>query len=179
LTVEVAQVLDQGVCAAAQVMDLTCAAAGLDDGRFLPRPTGSTRVFEANLEVRFRLASRLQGVAFVDAGQLWSATSSVDLGDIEVSPGTGVRFLSPIGPVRVDLGYRFRGGESLSVVTSQLRSFASDEDDPDLRIVVDGARIPFVKSDELAVLGPMALFEESSSLSWRRFQLHVSIGQAF
>ena len=179
LTVEVAQVLDQGVCAAAQVMDLTCDAAGLDDGRFLPRPTGGTRVFEANLEVRFRLASRLQGVAFVDAGQLWSATSSVDLGDIEVSPGTGVRFLSPIGPVRVDLGYRFRGGESLSVVTSQLRSFASDEDDPDLRIVVDGARIPFVKSDELAVLGPMVLFEESSSLSWRRFQLHVSIGQAF
>jgi hypothetical protein len=44
---------------------------------------------------------------------------------------------------------------------------------------VGGQSIPFVISNELAVLGPLVLFEESSSLSWRRFQLHVSIGQAF
>jgi outer membrane protein assembly factor BamA len=121
----------------------------------------------------------LQGVAFVDAGQLWGATASVDLSEIEISPGTGIRFLSPIGPVRVDLGYRFRGGEHLSVVTSQVRPFVVTEDEPGDQIQVGGQSIPFVISNELAVLGPLVLFEESSSLSWRRFQLHVSIGQAF
>ena len=177
LTVDVARVLDQGVCTPAEVMDLTCDASGLDDEYFLSRPTGGTRVLEANLELRFRLASRLQGVAFVDVGQLWGATASVDLGDVEVSPGTGVRFLSPIGPIRVDLAYRFRGGESLSVVTSQVRLLGEEEDEPSGAIVVDGET--FVVSNELAVLGPMVLFRESSSLSWRRLQLHISIGQAF
>ena len=179
LTVGVAQVLDQGACTTGEVMDLTCDASGVEDGLFLPRPTGGTRVLEANIEVRFRLASGLQGVAFLDAGQLWGATASVDLSEIEVSPGTGIRFLSPIGPVRVDLGYRFRGGESLSVVTSQVRPFVVTEDEPGDQIQVGGQSIPFVISNELAVLGPLVLFEESSSLSWRRFQLHVSIGQAF
>jgi hypothetical protein len=136
-------------------------------------------VLEANLELRFRLGSSLQGVAFVDAGQLWGATQSVDLGELEVTPGTGIRFLSPIGPLRVDVAYRFRGGQALSVVTSQLRPFVDGEDDPNDRILVGVERIPFVESNELAVLAPTVLFGESSALSWRRFQLHISIGQAF
>ena len=53
------------------------------------------------------------------------------------------------------------------------------EDDPNDRILVGVERIPFVESNELAVLAPTVLFGESSALSWRRFQLHISIGQAF
>ena len=166
-------------CRPEQVIDLSCDARGLPEGRFLSRPTGGTRVLEANLELRFRLGSSLQGVAFVDAGQLWGATQSVDLGELEVTPGTGIRFLSPIGPLRVDVAYRFRGGQGLSVVTSQLRPFVDGEDDPNDRILVGVERIPFVESNELAVLAPTVLFGESSALSWRRFQLHISIGQAF
>ena len=64
-------------------------------------------------------------------------------------------------------------------MTSQLRPFADGVDEPDDRIFVDGESIPFVQSNELAVLGPRVLFGESSSLSLRRLQLHISIGQAF
>lgn len=183
LQVDAAELLEErsgwSACTPMQLIELSCDARGLEVGRFLSRPTGGTRVLEANLELRFRLGSSLQGVAFVDAGQLWGATQSVDLGELEVTPGTGVRFLSPIGPLRVDIAYRFRGGQALSVVTSQLRTFVDGEDEPNDRILVGGERIPFVLSNELAVLGPTVLFGESSALSWRRFQIHISIGQAF
>ena len=64
-------------------------------------------------------------------------------------------------------------------MTSQLRPFVDGRDDPGDRIEVGGERLPFVESNELAVLGPTVLFGESSALSLRRFQLHISIGQAF
>ena len=183
LQVDAEELLEQrstwSACTPEQVIDLSCDARGLEAGRLLSRPTGGTRVLEANLELRFRLGSSLQGVAFVDAGQLWGSTRSVDLGELGVTPGTGVRFLSPIGPLRVDIAYRFRGGQALSVVTSQLRPFVDGKDDPEDRIRVGLELIPFVESNELAVLGPTVLFGESSALSWRRFQIHISIGQAF
>jgi len=183
LTVDVARVLDPALtfspCTPDQVMDLSCDASGLEDGQFLPRPTGGARVIEANIELRFRLGPRVQGVTFLDAGQLWGPSASVHLRDLELTPGTGLRFLSPIGPIRVDVAYRFRGGEVLPVVTSQLRPFVDGEDELADQIVVHGERIPFVTSNDLALLGPGVLFGEVSPLSLRRFQLHISIGQAF
>jgi outer membrane protein insertion porin family/translocation and assembly module TamA len=55
--------------------------------------------------------------AFVDAGFVWNrgATDSpghtigVGLGDIKVTPGMGVRYLSPVGPIRVDFAYNKYG----------------------------------------------------------------------
>jgi translocation and assembly module TamA len=165
-------------CTPEQVIDLTCDASGLADGGFISRPTGGTRVIEAGLELRFRLSASLEAATFLDVGQVWGANEPVDLRDLEFSPGTGIRFASPIGPLRIDVGYRFRSGEALSVVTSQLRPFA-EGDDPDLQLIVDKSPIPFVRLNEIAVLGPSVLFGESSALSWRRLRLHFSIGQAF
>ena len=78
-----------------------------------------------------------------------------------------------MGPIRVDLAYSFRGAQELSVVTPQIE--ASTSHDIDDQLLVDGVRIPFVQTNELALLGPRVLFLEGES----RFQLHVSIGQAF
>jgi outer membrane translocation and assembly module TamA len=73
-----------------------------------------------------------------------------------------VRYLSPVGPIRVDLGYNFRGSDALSVLTARVEA---DPDDPDA----------FINTGELALLGPRVDFSETES----RFQLHISIGQAF
>ena len=182
LTVDPARLLNPtdtwDACTPEQVIDLTCDANGLDEGQFMPRPTGGTRVLEANLEIRFRLGSTLEGVGFVDVGQVWGSSESLDLGKLEASPGTGIRFLSPIGPIRVDVAYRFRGGEDLPVVTSQLRPFA-EGDDPMEQLLVGDSAIPFVRSNELGVLNPRVFYGDLSALSLRRIQLHVSIGQAF
>jgi outer membrane protein insertion porin family len=68
-------------------------------------PTGGTASAVANLELRVRpriLASRVQFVAFIDAGNVWNRGEDNDT-PIYVTPGIGVRLSTPIGPVRLDV----------------------------------------------------------------------------
>ncbi|MEX2468033.1 MAG: BamA/TamA family outer membrane protein [Gemmatimonadota bacterium] len=162
-------------CTPTELMDLSCDANGLSDERFLPRPTGGTSVIEGNVEFRFRLGASFEAVTFGDFGQVWSDADDVSLGDLEFTPGVGVRFLSPVGPIRVDVGYRFRGPTELPVITSRI-----EEAEPGRCSETTQECIPFggsfyVRSGELGFLSPLVLFGDSSS----RFQLHFSIGQAF
>ncbi len=116
-------------------------------------------------------------------GQVWSESEPIDLGSLEVTPGFGLRYSSPVGPIRIDLGYRTRGGESLQVVTSQIRAFVPGQDDPEDRLarVVDGVSqsLDYVLDEDLALLSPRVRFGEAEGFSLSRFQLHFSIGQAF
>jgi hypothetical protein len=73
----------------------------------------------------------------------------------------------------VDLGYNFGRTEQLSVVTTQIAPWDGERQID--RLVVDSAPIDYMRSRELAVLDRKVLFGESES----RFQLHISIGQAF
>jgi outer membrane protein insertion porin family/translocation and assembly module TamA len=166
-------------CAPETVLDLTCDASPLGDGGFIQRPTGGTRVLEGNLELRFPLASSFEAATFADFGQVWDADESLSLADLEVTPGVGVRYLSPIGPLRIDLAYRFRGGTEMSVVTNQLRALEEDEVEKGIGLIVDGQKIRWTTTETLAVLGPRVLFDDSPALSLSRLQIHISIGQAF
>lgn len=150
-----------------------------EDTALQPRPTGGTRVFEINAELRFPVASVFEGVIFGDAGQAWGRDQAVGLSTLEVTPGVGVRFPSPVGPIRVDLAYRFRGGESLAVVTEVIEPF--DPANPDHeRIVIRTAAgndmsIDWASTGALSTLANPVLFGSND----RGLQLHVSIGQAF
>jgi outer membrane protein insertion porin family/translocation and assembly module TamA len=147
-------------CTIAQVVDLSCDASkadGLDS-----RAIGGTRVLEGNVELRFALTRDFEAVTFTDFGQVWAPDQRVNLGDLEFTPGIGLRYLSPVGPIRVDLGYSFRGSEPLSVLTGRIEP---DPNDPG----------EFISQGELIVLDPRVDFSETES----RFQLHISIGQAF
>jgi outer membrane protein assembly factor BamA len=44
---------------------------------------------------------------FVDVGQVWDNPQGLyfSLGDMRVTPGVGLRFATPLGPVRVEAGY--------------------------------------------------------------------------
>ncbi len=67
--------------------------------------TGGNRTAVANLELRLPspiFSQRLRFAAFVDAGTLWEGGGPAP---IRVTPGVGLRFASPLGPVRFDLGY--------------------------------------------------------------------------
>ncbi|RUM92885.1 MAG: outer membrane protein assembly factor BamA [Thermodesulfatator sp.] len=46
----------------------------------------------------------LNGVVFYDAGNVW-AKHNMDIGNLRMSVGGGVRWLSPMGPLRVEWGY--------------------------------------------------------------------------
>ena len=48
----------------------------------------------------------LIAAGFVDAGNVFQRVSNLDIAEIRGAAGFGVRYLSPIGPIRVDLGFK-------------------------------------------------------------------------
>ena len=170
-------------CEPAAVRDLTCDGSSLVGADlFQMRPVGGLGTLEASAELRFDFSGGLfGGAAFVDVGQVWPQGLSLE--GLEVSPGVGVRYNTVFGPIRLDLAYSFRDQEPLSVVTSQIRPFVHGQDDPSARIDVGTRGVPepidWVVSEDLALLAPPVLFGDDPGFSFRRFQLHFSVGQAF
>jgi translocation and assembly module TamA len=66
------------------------------------RPAGGDGLVEASLELRLRFGETWGAVAFVDAGAV-SEEGIPELRDLSVGAGIGVRYHTPIGPVRLDL----------------------------------------------------------------------------
>ena len=60
-----------------------------------------------NAEIRFPLVKEagVYGVVFYDTGNIWSDDENIDPGDLRQSAGAGVRWLSPMGPIRIEYGY--------------------------------------------------------------------------
>ena len=162
-----------GGCSPAELQALTCQPAS--EAPLDPRPIGGTRLVEANAELRFPVASVVEGVVFTDVGQVWGADQSIRLSSMEFTPGVGIRVPSPVGPIRLDVAYRFRGAEDLPVATEQIRPWVAGSDDPDDRLLVDGSRIDWVSTGDLVLLNDPFLFGRND----RGFQFHISIGQAF
>jgi outer membrane protein insertion porin family len=69
-------------------------------------PLGGEAKVEASFEVRGPIFWQLWGAVFVDAGQVWMSTSDIDMNEVEVAVGPGVWLMTPVGPLRFDLGYR-------------------------------------------------------------------------
>lgn len=169
------------VCTPEEVRARACDAGALPEDIFLSRPSGGNAVLEGNAELRFRIPERsVGGSVFVDFGQVWPRAGDASFGSLELTPGLGVRYDTPIGPVRMDVAYRFSDPEPLPVVTSQVRPFDPDRDrDEDRLRGPDGQPLPYVMSDELAVLEPRVPFGGGDGDTLRRVQLHFSIGEAF
>ena len=56
----------------------------------------------------------IYGLAFVEAGNLWMNTQSVNYGDLKKSAGLGLRLYLPIiGQIGIDYGYGFNAVKSL------------------------------------------------------------------
>jgi outer membrane protein assembly complex protein YaeT len=59
-----------------------------------------------NLEYRFPVAGAFGGSLFYDTGNVWADWRSIDLSDLRDGVGIGVRYLSPIGPIRAGIGWK-------------------------------------------------------------------------
>jgi outer membrane protein assembly factor BamA len=67
-------------------------------------PRGGNALVITNAELRFPVWRALGGVAFVDAGNVFARAADFDLTRIQTSVGAGLRYRSPIGPIRLDVG---------------------------------------------------------------------------
>jgi outer membrane protein insertion porin family len=69
-------------------------------------PQGGNGLAVFNLEARAPYWKNLQFVWFMDAGNVFRRASDIDLSEIRVTSGVGFRYRSPIGPLRVDWGWK-------------------------------------------------------------------------
>ena len=69
-----------------------------------------------NAELRAPIAHGFGVVGFVDAGNVFAAVSEIDPGEFRSAVGSGVRYKSPFGPIRFDLGFKVhrQPGEALT-----------------------------------------------------------------
>lgn len=128
---------------------------------FEPRPLGGNVVAELSAEFRFPLWRELFGAGFLDYGYVAQRTNpELPRSRSAVTPGFGVRYRSPVGPIRVDIGINPGREESLPVVTEA---------------IVDG-------ENRLVTLAERRRFAQSGGGSkgvLQRMTLHLSIGEAF
>jgi len=70
-------------------------------------PVGGSTQLIFNNELIFPIFEQLglRGVLFFDLGNAWRHDQGIPLSDLRKAVGWGVRWLSPIGPLRVELGY--------------------------------------------------------------------------
>jgi outer membrane protein assembly factor BamA len=132
--------------------------APLPDRDYAPRPLGGTSVLEGSVEYRFPIWRALGGAAFVD-GALVGNTGLLELakGDGAVTPGLGIRYKSPVGPIRVDVGFNPGIAEDLPVYTSVTNAKGQQQ---------------IVALNSLRTYDPVQSFFD-------HLTFHFSIGQAF
>ena len=55
--------------------------------------------------MRYNLTRAFQVATFLDTGNVYPETGDVALSDLRWSTGLGLRYRTPIGPIRIDWGY--------------------------------------------------------------------------
>ena len=88
-------------------------------------PIGGFTLWEASLEVRFDVSGPLGVAVFCDAGDVSPREVDIRLGHLHVSCGAGARYDTPVGPIRLDVGYRI---QPLQVLPYRTATDAFDAD---------------------------------------------------
>jgi outer membrane protein assembly factor BamA len=156
------------------ITDSTDANVSAGSDKFTPRPTGGTSLLEGSVEYRFPLPilTNLEGAVFIDGAAVGErildplgagvkTLANLVQGTYAITPGFGVRYLSSVGPIRVDFGFNPSKAEDLAVVTE---------------IIQNGKH-------QLVPLEIPRHYEQVVGTGVRgvldRFTLHLSIGQAY
>ena len=136
---------------------------------FTPQPLGGTSLLEGSVEYRvpLNLGQTLRhfvGAVFIDGGIVGSGNirglqtiSNLVKGTGAITPGFGIRYMSPVGPIRFDIGINPGRTEDLAVVTAVPASTG--------RVVI----VP---------LGTTRRYVNGRTLL-NRLVLHFSIGEAY
>jgi outer membrane protein insertion porin family len=66
---------------------------------------GGEAFLALQVELRFPIWQDLHGAVFTDRGGVWTDYTRVDLGDLRYSVGTGLRYLTPAGPLVADFAW--------------------------------------------------------------------------
>lgn len=140
----------------------------LPDRDFTPRALGGTTLLEGSVEYRFPVWKQLDGALFVDGAIVGeSSLAQATKGTGAITPGFGVRYQSPVGPIRVDVGFNPHLAEALEVVTEVTNA--------------NGERqlVRVVRPGPTGVEAARRTYNGQTASFLDRLTIHLSIGQAF
>jgi outer membrane protein insertion porin family len=69
-------------------------------------PVGGNSMFEFSSEAREIIRGSFGVVLFYDTGNVWADSWAVNLSDLRHAVGSGLRYMTPVGPLRFDFGYQ-------------------------------------------------------------------------
>lgn len=78
-------------------------------------PIGGNALTSFSSEMRAALSGRLGGVLFLDGGSVWRDVHDIQTGSLRYAAGAGLRYQTPVGPIRVDLGFQLNPLADLKV----------------------------------------------------------------
>jgi outer membrane protein insertion porin family/translocation and assembly module TamA len=87
-------------------------------------PTGGFTLWEASAELRYDLSGPLSVAIFCDASDVSPQETNIRFMHPHLSCGPGARYDTPVGPIRLDVGYRIPGMQVIG-------GYTSDEQIPD------------------------------------------------
>jgi outer membrane protein insertion porin family/translocation and assembly module TamA len=102
---------------ASQQVQLNCTPTAAN--KFEPDPSecsipiGGFTLWEWSDEFRIHIKGPLSTAAFCDMGDVSPQENSIRLSHLHLSCGIGVRYDTPVGPIRVDVGYRIQPAQIL------------------------------------------------------------------
>jgi hypothetical protein len=152
-------------CTDATIAGGSCDPSSVPSTELFPRPIGGSSVVEGSAELRMPLGRQLGAVVFIDGAYVGTAgLDSPARGRGAITPGGGFRYRSPLGVLRLDLGLRPVGSQSLPVVAA----------------VPDGAGgtriVRLTREKEYSPIDPSPGTLRSIA---RRLVVHFAMGQAF
>jgi outer membrane protein assembly complex protein YaeT len=71
-------------------------------------PIGGATRLDFSTELRVPIWGNFGGVVFLDGGNVWENPWDFNLNDLRYDVGPGLRYNTPIGPIRVDFGYQLK-----------------------------------------------------------------------
>lgn len=70
------------------------------------QPIGGNAFLMGNIEIRSSLGKNFFLVNFLDFGNVWKRVGDAHITDLKYTTGLGLRYKTPIGPIRIDYGYK-------------------------------------------------------------------------
>jgi outer membrane protein assembly factor BamA len=71
-------------------------------------PLGGLSLIEGSLELRRPIWKELNGALFIDFGQVSTRRFDLPVNNLQFSGGFGLSYATPVGPIRLDVGFPFK-----------------------------------------------------------------------
>ncbi|MEJ2683978.1 MAG: outer membrane protein assembly factor BamA [Candidatus Sulfobium sp.] len=69
-------------------------------------PTGGNAFIVGNVELRTDVGRNIGLVPFLDMGNVWVKAGDINPADLKYTAGLGLRYATPVGPIRIDYGFK-------------------------------------------------------------------------